>query len=88
MTPLGDQPAVARAVARQGAATVLRRSASVSDIRAAIAHMLGDGPHRDGAARIGRQIRSADGAAVAADLIEKMTSSTRRRSGRREPPRR
>ncbi|MFU8874006.1 glycosyltransferase [Micromonospora sp. SL4-19] len=80
MTALGDQPAVASAVARQGAATVLRKSASASDIRAAIEHMLGDGPHRDAAARLGRQIRSADGATVAADLIEKMTVATRPRS--------
>jgi len=72
MSSLGDQPAVATAVARQGAATVLRRSASVSDIRAAIERMLADGPHRDAAARLGRQIRSADGAATAADLIEKL----------------
>ncbi|SCF21428.1 glycosyltransferase, MGT family [Micromonospora viridifaciens] len=79
MSSLGDQPAVARAVARQGAATVLRRSASVGDIRAAIEQMLGDGPHRAAAARLGRQIRSADGAITAADLIEQLAVPTRRR---------
>ncbi|MFJ8577984.1 glycosyltransferase [Micromonospora sp. NPDC093277] len=79
MSSLGDQPAVARAVARQGAATVLRRSASVSDIRAAIEHMLGDGPHRAAAARLGSSIRSADGATTAADLIEKLAVPTPRR---------
>ncbi len=79
MSPLGDQPAVARAVARQGAATVLRRSASVGDIRAAIEHMLGDGPHREASARLGKQIRSADGATAAADLIEQLNVPTPRR---------
>ncbi|MFU8851186.1 glycosyltransferase [Micromonospora sp. SL1-18] len=79
MSSLGDQPAVARAVARQGAATVLRRSASAGDIRAAIERMLGEGPHRAAAARLGRQIRSADGATAAADLIERLTVPTPRR---------
>jgi UDP:flavonoid glycosyltransferase YjiC (YdhE family) len=76
MSSLGDQPAVARAVARQGAATVLRRNASVGDIRAAIEHLLGDGPHRAAAARLGRQIRSTDGAVAAADLIEQLIIPT------------
>ncbi|MEU8263295.1 glycosyltransferase [Micromonospora sp. NPDC048999] len=79
MSALGDQPAVARAVARQGAATVLRRSASVADIRSAIERMLGDGPHRAAAARLGEQIRSADGATAAADLIEQVTVPSPRR---------
>ncbi|MCW3817385.1 glycosyltransferase [Micromonospora sp. DR5-3] len=87
MTRLADQPAVARAVARQGAATVLHKTASVGDIRAAIVQMLGDGPHRAAAARLGRHIRSADGAAVAADLIEKLAVPNPR-SGRPEQPRR
>ncbi|GAA1624051.1 glycosyltransferase [Catellatospora bangladeshensis] len=72
MSPLGDQPDVARAVAGQGAAEVLARSASVAEIRAAITRMLADGPHRDAAARLGAQIRAADGADTAADLIEQL----------------
>ncbi|MEV4410822.1 glycosyltransferase [Catellatospora sp. NPDC049609] len=72
MTPMGDQPDVARAVAAQGAAEVLKKSASVAQIRAAIVRMLADGPHRVAAAGLGARIRAADGADTAADLIEQL----------------
>lgn len=72
MSPLGDQPDVARAVAAQGAGMMLSRSAPVAEIRAAITRMLADGPHRAAAARLGSRIRAADGADTAADLIERL----------------
>ncbi|MEV6815760.1 nucleotide disphospho-sugar-binding domain-containing protein [Micromonospora sp. NPDC051296] len=73
MSSLADQPLVAKAVARAGAATVVNRSASPTVLRAAIEHMLGDGPHRTAAATIGRRLRAADGASTAAKLLEQVT---------------
>ncbi len=72
MSPLGDQPLVAKAVARSGAATVVKRSASPDVLRAAIERMLDDGPHRTAAATIGKKLRATDGAGAAADLIEQV----------------
>jgi UDP:flavonoid glycosyltransferase YjiC (YdhE family) len=78
MSSLGDQPAVARAVAGQGAATVVNKTAPPPQIKAAIQRMLGDGPHRAAAARLGQRIRQGNGATAAADEIERLTRPTQR----------
>jgi UDP:flavonoid glycosyltransferase YjiC (YdhE family) len=70
MHPLLDQPAVAQAVADQGAGIVLPRTASPERIREAAEALLADGPQREAAARLGESIRKRDGAAVAADLVD------------------
>ncbi|WP_045877363.1 glycosyltransferase [Pseudofrankia sp. DC12] len=67
---LGDQRAVGAAVARSGAGLMVRRTAPAGRIRAAIARMLDDGPHRAAAAGLGAQLRAVDGAATAADELE------------------
>jgi UDP:flavonoid glycosyltransferase YjiC (YdhE family) len=72
MHPLMDQPAVARAVARHGAATVLSKRARPATIRDAALALLADGPHREAARRLGAETRARDGAAAAADMIEEL----------------
>ncbi|GAA2367778.1 glycosyl transferase [Catellatospora methionotrophica] len=79
MSPLADQPLVARAVAEQGAGLVVSRSAPPAVIRAAIERLLADGPHRAAAARLGAQIRAVDGAVTAADLLEESVAGRRPR---------
>jgi UDP:flavonoid glycosyltransferase YjiC (YdhE family) len=70
MHPLLDQPLVAKAVAGQGAGEVLRKKASPEQIRPVVERLLGDGPHRAAAARLGAEIRALDGTRTAADLVE------------------
>ncbi|GAA3739754.1 hypothetical protein GCM10022239_14230 [Leifsonia bigeumensis] len=70
MHPMLDQPAVAQAVADQGAGLVLSRRASPERIRESAETLLADGPHRDAATRLGASIRERDGAAAAVDLVE------------------
>ncbi|GGM16189.1 glycosyltransferase [Dactylosporangium sucinum] len=70
MHPLMDQTAIGRALERHGAGRMLPRTAGVETIRAAVTDLLADGPHRGAAARLGADIRLADGAATAVDLLE------------------
>jgi UDP:flavonoid glycosyltransferase YjiC (YdhE family) len=70
MSPLADQPLVARAVARHGAAMTVKKSASPKAIRSAIEKVLADESYRAAAQRLGAQIRAVDGAVVAADLLD------------------
>jgi UDP:flavonoid glycosyltransferase YjiC (YdhE family) len=70
MHPLMDQAAIGRAVVRHGAGRMLSRTADAATIRAAVCELLADGPHRDAAAALGADIRTRDGAAVAADLMK------------------
>ncbi len=81
MHPLLDQPAVARAVAAQGAGIVLSRKASPDSIRDAATALLADGPYREAAARLGDSIRERDGADVAADLIDEFARASVRSAG-------
>lgn len=67
--PFTDQPLVASSIARAGAAIALRRSASVSTLRAAISALLTEPRWPEAAARIGTQLRTTDAAGQAADLI-------------------
>ena len=72
LDPMLDQPMVGRAVQAAGAGRVLRRSASVPAIAAAMRELVVDGPHRSAAASLGEQIRSSQGSARAADELEKL----------------
>ena len=76
MHPMLDQPMVARTVAAAGAGRMLRKRATVEQIRDAVRAHLADGPHRAAAARLGREIRASDGAATAAGLIEALVCET------------
>ena len=68
--PMLDQTMVGQAVEAAGAGRFVPREASASDIREVIDELIVDGPHRTSAARLGKLIRDARGASVAADRIE------------------
>jgi UDP:flavonoid glycosyltransferase YjiC (YdhE family) len=70
MHPLVDQPMVGTAVERAGAGRRMSKKASPAKLRPVIAELLGDGPHREAAARLGAEIRAMDGAVTAATRIE------------------
>jgi UDP:flavonoid glycosyltransferase YjiC (YdhE family) len=72
MHPMLDQAMNGRSVEEQGAAVVLTKTSSPNAIRAAVRALLAPGPHRDAAARIGAQLRSRNGAAAAADVLDHM----------------
>jgi UDP:flavonoid glycosyltransferase YjiC (YdhE family) len=75
MHPMLDQPLVARSVEAAGAGRVVRKKATAQELRPVIASLLGDGPHRAAAARLGAEIRALPGAAGAAALIEGFVSN-------------
>ena len=72
MHPMLDQPIVGRQVEKAGAGRLLPKRSSVERLRDAIADLVADGTHRTVAARLGAQIRSADGLTRAADLVEQL----------------
>jgi UDP:flavonoid glycosyltransferase YjiC (YdhE family) len=65
-----DQRFVGRTVEAAGAGRTLGRRASSARIRAAIEELLGDGPPREAAARLGAAVRAAPGATRGADAVE------------------
>jgi UDP:flavonoid glycosyltransferase YjiC (YdhE family) len=67
-----DQPYIGRAIERTGAGRTLKRTAPAERIRAAIEELLGDGPHRAVAARLGEQVRTDHGRTRGADLLESL----------------
>ncbi|SDG44844.1 glycosyltransferase, MGT family [Lentzea fradiae] len=62
-----DKPQVARRVAQSGAGIVKKRP---TDLGKAVDRVLSEPRHRERARALGRDIRAAGGAAVAADLVE------------------
>ena len=87
MHPLLDQPLVGRTVAEAGAGRVVRKRVTATDLRPVIEELLGDGPHREAAARLGAQVRALPGATRAADRVESLLRDAAvapgRRAGRR-----
>jgi UDP:flavonoid glycosyltransferase YjiC (YdhE family) len=83
MHPMLDQPMVGAAASRNGVGRSLSRKASPETIGAAITAMLGDPALTAAARRMGEDIRRADGAVVAADLVEQFAAG--RRAGGEEP---
>jgi UDP:flavonoid glycosyltransferase YjiC (YdhE family) len=77
MDRLTDQPVVGRSLAGAGAARVVRKGDPAQALAPVIAEMLGDGPHRDAAARLGAAIRARPGASLAADVIEQLLGAAR-----------
>jgi len=65
-----DQPGVGRAVSRTGAGRVASRRANPDELAPLIKGLLGEGPHRAAAARLGAAIRAMPGAANGADRVE------------------
>jgi len=70
-----DQAFMGRALERAGAGRGLGRWSSPATIRAAVVQLLGDGPHREAAARIGGRIRDLDGRLRAADILEELVGN-------------
>ena len=66
MHPMLDQPLVGRSVEQAGAGRVLSKKATADQLRAVIAELLADGPHRAAAARWARRSGRLPGAASAA----------------------
>ena len=69
-----DQPIVGRSVEAAGAGRMLPKKSTPDQLRPVIERLLGDGPHRSAAARLGHAIRESRGAATAADLVEQATT--------------
>lgn len=63
-------PMIGAAVQAEGAGRALPPGSPPDAIGAAVAALLGDGPHRAAAAAVGARIRSRDGAVAAADELE------------------
>lgn len=70
MDRMADQPTVGRSLVEAGAGRVASRKDSVEVLRAAMADLLADGPHRAAAARLGVAVRRLPGAALGADAVE------------------
>jgi UDP:flavonoid glycosyltransferase YjiC (YdhE family) len=78
MHPMLDQPMVARSIEDAGAGCVVRKKATAHALAPTIARLLGDGPHRAAAARLGAEVRALPGATNAADRIEEQATQPRR----------
>jgi UDP:flavonoid glycosyltransferase YjiC (YdhE family) len=71
-----DQPLTAARVAAAGAGVrVGFADASPEQLRAALETVLGEGAHRQAAARLGRELAAAGGAARAAGLLQELAAS-------------
>ena len=76
-----DQPSIGRAVSRAGAGRIASRRAGPDALAPLITELLGDGPHRAAAARLGSLIRAMPGAANGADRIEQALTDGASRRG-------
>lgn len=74
LSTMSDQPWVGRTVERAGVGMALSRRSSSERIRAAVERLMGEGPHRGAAERIGERIRALDGRTKGADLLEAVAS--------------
>ena len=70
MDPRADHVTVGRSIERAGAGLLLAPDAGPGAIAHAVGSVLGDGPHRAEAARLGALVRGCGGAAAAADALE------------------
>ena len=75
MHPMLDQPMVGRQVQAAGAGRLLRKKASVVQLRDAIGELVLDGPHRGAAARLGAEIRRSGGVDRAVALLEQLATA-------------
>jgi UDP:flavonoid glycosyltransferase YjiC (YdhE family) len=75
MHPLVDQPMVGKAVEAAGAGRRMSKKSSPRALRPVIEELLGEGPHRDAAARLGSEIRDLRGPANAADRLEALVDN-------------
>ena len=69
MHPLLDQPMVGRSLVAAGAGRLVPKKSRPAALTPVITEMLGDGPHRAAAARLGARIREMRGTETAADRV-------------------
>jgi UDP:flavonoid glycosyltransferase YjiC (YdhE family) len=81
MHPLLDQPVVGRRIEAAGAGRMVKKRASAEKLRPVVEELLGDGPHRRAAARLGEEIRRLDGTRAAATRVESLVPNGARRVG-------
>lgn len=72
MHPMLDQPLVGQALETVGAGRLLSKEAGPDDLRPIFAELLEPGPHHAVAARLGAEIRGAQGSETGADLVEEL----------------
>jgi UDP:flavonoid glycosyltransferase YjiC (YdhE family) len=70
MHPMLDQKMVGQSLVDAGAGRLLPKTAKPTVIAAVVEELLGEGPHRAAAARLGAAIRVAPGVPAGADLVE------------------
>lgn len=70
MHPMLDQKMIGQSLVDAGAGRLMSKKAKPATIAAAVADLVGDGPHRVAAAQLGATIRAAAGARTGADRIE------------------
>ena len=77
MNPMSDQPMIGRLVEDAGLGRTLRRTATVETIRDAATAILADPGMAARAARAGERLRARDGAALGADVVERLADARR-----------
>lgn len=75
MHPMLDQKMVGQSLVDAGAGRLLSKTSKPDAIATVVGELLGEGPHRAAAARLGAAIRSTSGARAAADLVESVGTS-------------
>ncbi|WP_310526232.1 nucleotide disphospho-sugar-binding domain-containing protein [Nocardioides sp.] len=75
MHPMLDQKMVGQSLVDAGAGRLLSKSAKPAAIAAVVDELIGEGPHRAAAARLGAAIRTTSGARAGADLVESVGTS-------------
>ena len=76
MHPMLDQKMVGQSLVDAGAGRLLSKKAKPAAIAAAVAELLGDGPHRAAAARLGADLRATPGSLAGAELVESVSRSS------------
>jgi UDP:flavonoid glycosyltransferase YjiC (YdhE family) len=78
-----DQPMVGKSVEAAGAGRVVAKKIGAPELRSVVIDLLGGGPHRAAAARLGAAVRAMPGAANAADRVEALLRNGAGKPGRR-----
>ena len=74
MHPMLDQKMVGKSLVDAGAGRLLSKRAKPAVIAAVVAELMGEGPHRAAAARLGAAVRTTSGAVAGADLVESIAT--------------
>ena len=74
MHPMLDQKMVGQSLVDAGAGRLLSKTSKPAAIAAVVDELMGEGPHRAAAARLGAAIRASSGACAGAELIESVST--------------